>query len=288
MTRGAVAARASLERVLAGDPEAKRAQLQPLAGGTRRRSWLVTFAEGRQAVLRVPVPHSNALLDVATEARAMSAAADAGIAPPVVAVDAASGVLLTEFRAGARWTAADMRRATNVERLVAVLRTLHALPTELPVFAAERIATRYLAALPRDVQEPRAAEWGEELMTLARRYDARYSPTAFCHNDLVAANVLDDGELALVDFEYAVRAEPLLDLASVAAMNGFDAEAQRALLAAYRRAAPTADELKELAQLVRTMRLMAWFWALLGDANTDDSSLYASYLTELAAHLRQE
>ena len=28
-------------------------------------------------------------------------------------------------------------------------------------------------------------------MTLARRYDERYAPTAFCHNDLVAANVLD-------------------------------------------------------------------------------------------------
>ena len=70
----------------------------------------------------------------------------------------------------------------------------------------------------RHSSSERAAEWGDELLTLARRYDARYAPTAFCHNDLVAANVLDDGQLALVDFEYAVRADPLLDLANAAGM----------------------------------------------------------------------
>ena len=181
-----------------------------------------------------------------------------------------------------------MRRPANIERLAALLRTLHALPTELPAFAAERIASRYLAALPRDVREPRAAEWGDELMTLARRYDARYAPTAFCHNDLVAANVLDDGELALVDFEYAVRAEPLLDLANVAGMNGFDGEEQRALLAAYRRAAPTQAELAELDVARPHGAAHGVVLGLLGEANADDSSLYAPYLAELGDQLRQE
>jgi thiamine kinase-like enzyme len=287
-TREAAAARTALERVLAGAAEASRAQLEPLAGGTQRRSWLVTFAEGRKAVLRTPMAYTNALLDVETEARAMNAAAAAGVAPAVIGVDATSGALLTDYRRGARWTAADAHRPANIVRLAAVLRTLHALPTELPAFAAERIASRYLAAVPRDLGEPCAARWGDELVALARRYDARYAPTAFCHNDLVAANVVDGGELALVDFEYAVRAEPLLDLANLAAMNGFDGEEQRASLAAYRRAAPTAAELAELAWLVRMVRLMAWFWALLGHANADDSSWYAPYLTELADQLRQE
>jgi thiamine kinase-like enzyme len=280
------AARLALERVLADGVEARRAELVLLAGGTQRRSWLATFADGRKAVLRMPMPHSNALLDAPTEARAMDAAAAAGVAPAVIAVDAQSGVLLTEYRGGARWATADMRRPENVARVAAALRTLHALPTELPAFAAERIASRYLAALPRDVREPCAAEWGDELLLLARRYDARFSPTAFCHNDLVAANVLDDGKLVLIDFEYAVRAEPLLDLANLAAMNGLPADEQQTLLAAYRRAPPAAAELADLEWLVRMQRLMAWFWALLGHANADDSSPYAPYLTKLAADLR--
>ena len=123
---------------------------------------------------------------------------------------------------------------------------------------------------------------------LARRYDARFVPTAFCHNDLAAANILDDGQLVLVDFEYAARADPLLDLANLAVMNGLDVGEQRTLLTAYRNSAPTDAAIAELAWLVRMVRLMSWFWAMLGDAKAKDSSLYAPYLTELAAQLRQE
>jgi thiamine kinase-like enzyme len=281
-------ARAALERVVAGDAGMQTAALEPLPGGTHRRCWLVTFADGARAVLRTPVRRSNALLDLPTEIRAMTAAADAGIAPGVIAADTETGVLLTDYRPGSPWTPADARKPANIDKLAAVLRTLHALPAELPVFAAERIARRYLAALPLGLPGARVSAWGEELVTLARRYDARYAPTAFCHNDLVAANVLDDGNLVLVDFEYAVRAEPLLDLANVAGMNGFDGDAQRALLIAYRRAEPTGTELDELERLVRMVRLMAWFWALVGQASADDSSLYAPYLAELGARLRED
>lgn len=290
MTRRAderAAAQAALEG-LVGKAESRGAGLEPLAGGTHRRSWLVTFAGGARAVLRMPVHRSNALIDLETETRAMAAAAAAGIAPAVIAADGATGVLLTRFRPSAQWTPPDARKAGNIRRLTAVLRALHALPTELPVFAAERIARRYLAALPSGLDDARAAKWAEELMTLARRYDARYAPTAFCHNDLVAANVLDDGALTLVDFEYAVRADPLLDLANFAGMNGLDSEQQRVLLAAYRQQEPADEALAELEWLIRMVRLMAWFWALLGLEGTDDSLLYALYIAELGARLRQE
>ena len=280
-------ARAALERVTFGDAAARGAELVPLPGGTGRRSWLVTFASGRKAVLKLPQARSNALLDVATEARAVNAAADAGIAPGVISADAASGILLMQFGDGRRWTDEAAHDVHNIERLAELLRTLHALPTELPEFAAERIATRYLGALPVTVHEPQAADWGKELLALARRYDETYAPTAFCHNDLVAANVLDDGKLALVDFEYACRAAPLLDLANFAAMNGFDARQQREVLTAYRRSPPRAAEIAELEALVRMVRLMAWFWALLGDANSGSSSRYEPYLAALAARLRR-
>ena len=42
---------------------------------------------------------------------------------------------------------------------------------------------------------------------------------------------------------------PLLDLANLAGMNGFDGGERRALLAAYRRAEPTGAELAELTWL---------------------------------------
>jgi thiamine kinase-like enzyme len=288
MTRTATsadAARAAFEQVLGRD-RAAGAQFAPLPGGTHRRSWLVTLPDGRRNVVRLPVPHSSALLDLATEAQAMDLAARAGLAPPVVTFDADSRVLVTEYRPGAPWTSANARHPRNVDRLVTVLRLLHALPAELPPLAAEHVAADYLAATAGLGREAHAMGWADELLLLARRYDARYAPTAFCHNDLVAANVLDDGKLALVDFEYAVRAEPLLDLANLAAMNGFNGAEQRALLAAYRRVTPSTNEVADLAWLVRMVRLMAWFWALLGKESAEDAVPYAQYLAKLSAELR--
>lgn len=288
--RDSANARRALGRLGGRDADAARAVLAPLPGGTHARSWLVTNRDGTRHVLRLAAPGSPALLDIVTEARALLAAARAGLAPAVVAIDAEWGTLLTEFLPGTPWRAEQAREPANLVRAAALMRRLHAVPVELPVFAAERIATGYLARLQAvaAAREPRAARWGEELVTRARQFDRQYAPSAFCHHDLFAANILDDGELTLVDFEYAVRATPLLDLASFAAMNGLHEDERHALLTAYRGREPTAAELGELAAVVRLVRLMAWFWALLGAAQTAAPAAYAHYLTTLAAEIEQE
>ena len=217
----------------------------------KRRSYLVSSGAD-QWVLRLPAPGADALLDLDTEARVMRAAAAAGLAPSVVAVDAGAGILLTDYRKAARaWTATDARQPRNVVRAAALLRALHGVRVDAPAFAAERIARGYVAALeresggagnargasspgPRPTLDARDRRWVDELLVLARYYDAAYPPTALCHNDLVAANVLDDGNLVLVDFEYAVRGAPILDLASLAGLNDYGACERRDLLAAYR------------------------------------------------------
>ncbi|HVY66555.1 MAG TPA: phosphotransferase [Gammaproteobacteria bacterium] len=288
MTPGAdiAAARAALRRVVASDADVANATLEPLHGGLHRRSWLVTFADGRRCVLRAPVERSSALLDLTAEADAMMAAARAQLAPRVVAVAPYEGVLLTEYRAGPAWTPAVARRMANIPRLAATLRLLHTVATSLPVFAAERIARSYVDELGSAMAEPKFVRRAEDLLALARRYDATYAPTAFCHNDLVAANVLDDGKLSLVDFEYAVRATPLLDLANFAGMNGLGLAEQRLLLESYQRDTPTTAALAELATMVRMVRLLAWFWAELGAGRAADPVPHRALAAELDAALQ--
>jgi thiamine kinase-like enzyme len=92
-------------------------------------------------------------------------------------------------------------------------------------------------------------------------YVSRYPPSAVCHNDLVAANVLEARDLLLVDFEYAARAAPILDLASLAAMNDFTDDDRRKLLHAYYASSNAPVSPAELADVVRMVRLMAFFWA---------------------------
>jgi thiamine kinase-like enzyme len=59
-------------------------------------------------------------------------------------------------------------------------------------------------------------------------------PRRACHNDLLNANFIDDGErLVIVDWEYAGMGDPFFDLANFSINQELDADGRAVLLAAY-------------------------------------------------------
>jgi thiamine kinase-like enzyme len=54
-----------------------------------------------------------------------------------------------------------------------------------------------------------------------------------CHNDLLNANFLDDGEIRIVDWEYAGMGDRFFDLANFSVNHGFGEADDRELLGAY-------------------------------------------------------
>ncbi len=259
-----------LGRVLGRDVAIDECRL--LGGSTGKRSYRVAAA-GQQYVVRLGEGLHGMTLDLAAEAGLTRAAAAAGLAPEVIGIDPSTGTLVTRWLAGARvWTEATARSPREIARVATLLRRLHTLevvlPTfeaqevRLPKFKAQEVARHYVAeAQRRRPQDIESAALARELATLARRYDERFPPTAICHNDLVAANILDAGELKLIDFEYAVRAAPVLDLASIAAMNRMNARQRRLLVEAYYpdRNSPFGED--EFDRVVRMSNLITLFWA---------------------------
>ncbi len=77
-----------------------------------------------------------------------------------------------------------------------------------------------------------------------------------CHNDLLAGNMLFDGEtLCIVDWEYAGMGDRFFDLGNLAVNNGFDEAAEESLLESYFGEPPTPSRLAAL----RLMRFMSDF-----------------------------
>ena len=125
----------------------------------------------------------------------------------------------------------------------------------------------------------------QQFLVLAAAYDAESSATTLCHHDLVAENILDDGQLWFIDFEYAVCAEPLLDLASLASMNNFSAAEQDCLLEAYYQGAPPFTMMR-FADTVRLMRLQSYFWALTSLGPDRRDHVIERFVENMAAVLR--
>jgi thiamine kinase-like enzyme len=158
------------------------------------------------------------------------------------------------------------------------------------VYSVEGFASTYLTALaasPTSVPTSEEEKWAGELTRLGRDFDARHAPTAFCHNDLGAANILIDGAAArLIDFEYAGLGAPLLDLASLAGMNDFKEAQRRQLLDEYYGTAP-APTLRDLDNAIRMVRLLAYFWSRVAERRLADAHAHAELNASIGSTLRR-
>ena len=104
---------------------------------------------------------------------------------------------------------------------------------------------------------------------------------ALCHNDVLAANILDDGDrLWLVDWEYGGMGNPLFDLAGVCGNCGLEREEEVLLLSAYfgREDAAVAREVRIL-KAVSLLR--ETLWAVIQTVASDIDFDYVSYAAEL-------
>ena len=266
--------------------QASELRVRPLLGGLSNRSCLLTCGKDQWAV-RLPLKTGAVkTLDPETEARVLAAAAKAGLTPELLACDAVTGALVTRYLAKANsLTAERVRRNAHIDRVAATLRRLHGLPTPAGVRVFRptqlaRIYPRIALSAPRSTNSlaDESRRWSADFKHLAETHEAEFAPIALCHNDLVAANILDDGQLWLVDFEYAVCADPILDLAGLAGLNGFGQGHCRRLLDGYYGPGCAPISISQLNQAVRLVRLMAFFWALAhgGAEPTEDQERFAA------------
>ena len=272
--------------------------VEPLSGGLSNRSFRLSHAE-RQWVVRLPIvteSHRFQTLEAESEAALLTTVARAGLTPGVIACDSGSGALITEYlRNAAPWTPEKARLPENVKRIAATLRSLHGLmvsPDLLIPFRPARLAEKYLDTVRRlkrgedrsiGVEEKR---WAEELRGLASSYEARFAPTALCHHDLVATNILDDDQLWLVDFEYALWADPVLDLASLAAMNDYDGNQRSLLSQTYFNDEPIPFSDEQLDDVIRLERLLSYFWAVSRRGEAEEANDLRRFADSMAAMLR--
>jgi len=272
--------------VLAAAFGANELDIEPLSGGLLGRCFRV-MSSTVDAAVRLPGQH-DARQSAAAEIRILEAAAAAGIAPRPLHVPTELGIVATEYLARARpWSMADARTPENIRRLARLLATLHALDIQLEPLEFSIVAAQYAArAAERSTLSSEQTRWRDELLELARAFDAWQRPCVPCHNDLVASNVLDDGNLWLVDFEFAVHGDPILDLASVAAFNDFAYDARAELLAAYYGAAGPPFDAEHFLRTIRLVRLLAYFWSAAETPPDESVNAIRAFADGLAAVLR--
>jgi len=238
-------------------------------------------------VLRVVGKDTNLLgIDRGVELAATEAAAALGIGPEVVAFVEPEGWLVTRFIDGEIPPPERMREPDMLARVARALQAFHGGPPIPGRFDSFRVVENYRdTALARGGTVPAVYEWAHEI---AERIEARRSADTRvpCHNDLLNANFLDDGErLRIVDWEYAGMGDRFFDLANFSINHELDAAESQTFLHAY-----FGELRKEDVHALQLMRFMSDFReAMWGVVQTVVSELdfdFAAYATEHFERLR--
>ena len=226
-----------LEQLLDGIPvlTGQGRQVTLLPGGLTNHNYRVRTDSGLDVVVRVSAPETG-LLGVDRHAEHVNtlAAAAAGVGAPVIDYLEGRGVMVVAFLPGATWTDADV--AANLPRLAAALRRLHGGPAFLGRFDMFALRRRYLdIVVEHGFRMPSGyAALEPQVDRVEQVLDRAPEVLVPCHNDLLAANVLDDGgDLRIVDYEYSGMNEPSFELGNAAAEASLDADALAELSAAY-------------------------------------------------------
>jgi thiamine kinase-like enzyme len=227
-TGGGVAA-VAVERLWPG----RIANVTALSGGITNRNYRVEV-DGSSYVLRVGGNDTDLLgIDRPTEHTASLRAAEVGVGPAVFAFVEPEGWLVTRFIDGRGVPPEEIRTPAGIRRVAAVLRKIHGAAKIPGWFDAHAIVDEYRdEAVAHGVSIP--AEFAEAHRVSDRIRRARGPQREVpCHNDLLNANFLYDGEIRIVDWEYAGMGDRFFDLANFSVNHEFELEDDRRLLAAY-------------------------------------------------------
>jgi len=210
--------------------------VQELPGGLTNRNFKVSTPDGT-FVARIASGGTELLaIDRECEYRNSVAAAAAGAGAQVIEYRPQDRLLVLRFIEGRTLTAADVADERNIPRIAAACRLLHAgerFGNDFDMFDIQR---GYLAvARSHGFRVPDGYDDLLPAFTAAEQaLAARPAATVPCHNDLLAANFIDDGDrIWLIDYELSGNNDPCFELGNIASESRLSADALAGLVTAY-------------------------------------------------------
>lgn len=226
-----------------------------LSGGPVSRSWQLDTAVG-PVVLRMDLPLAAKLaLDRSAEMLVLKAASRKDIGPELLWADPERGLQVTRLLPGRIWTDYDLAEPDNLIRLGALFSRLHSIPVVHESPDLRNTLQIYTASI--NTARAHALFCAAEKILDDISVDS--GAPVFCHRDGHCGNIVDNGELRLIDWEYAGSGDPCFDLAVVAQQHQLNTRQLDHILEGYEERPYSIDK-GRLQQFCRLYDYVAKLW----------------------------
>ena len=209
-------------------------EAEKLDGGITNNNFIVN-EQGKKYVVRIGDDIPEHLIFRSNELFSSQAAAAIGVSPRVVYHS--KGVLVLDYIKSKTLTSKDIQM--NMHRIIPLIKEVHKnIPNHLNgspiIFWVFHVIRHYSNFLNKNNSTYTSKI--EYLLNCNNFLESISAPhyIVYGHNDLLAANFLDDGKkLWLVDWEYSGFNDPMFDLGGLASNNNFQEKDEILLLEEY-------------------------------------------------------
>ncbi len=256
---------------------------EPLKGGITNANFLVED-RGERFVVRIgdDIPVHGVMRF--NELAANRAAFEAGLSPEVV--HHAPGALVMRYVESRTLTPELVRQPAMLERILPLIRRCHddmpyAMRGPVLMFWVFHVLRDYAGTL-RDGGSRMIPEL-PRLLGIAEALEETVGPVriVFGHNDLLAANFLDDGKrLWLIDWDYAGFNSPLFDLGNLCSNNEVAPADETRLLEAYFEGPLTPERRRSYEAMKCASLLRETMWSMVSEIHSRLTFDYQTYTAE--------
>ena len=255
--------------------------IEPLEGGITNLNFLVSDS-GSKSVVRLGSDIPEHLVYRSNEIIVSEAAYQIGVSPKLIYNE--PGVLVLEFIESKTLEPKTVRE--NLNKIVPIMRKIHEeIPNKLSgqpqifwVFYVIKYYSNYLLN-----NNSSHISLIPSLLKKAEKLEKLSSPReiVFGHNDLLAANFLDDGsKIWVVDWEYGGFNDPLFDIGGLSSNNDLDENLESEVLEMYFKEKPSKDLIIKYNAMKTASLLRETMWSMVSEITSKIEFNYAEYTSD--------
>ena len=262
-------------------------EISPLEGGITNFNYLVKDS-GKDSVVRMGSDIPEHLVFRSNEILVSKAAFEIGVSPELIYNE--PGILVLDYIKSTTLEPITIRK--NLERIIPIVKKIHhSIPNKLSgqpsIFWVFYVIKYYSNFLLKN--KSTHSSLISDLLSKSNKLQELSSPReiVFGHNDLLAANFLDDGsKIWVIDWEYGGFNDPLFDIGGLASNNDFDLDMENLALEMYFDKKPSKELIIKYNAMKTASLLREAMWSMVSEITSKLDFSYADYTSENLSKFR--
>jgi len=262
-------------------------EISPLEGGITNFNYLVKDS-GKDSVVRMGSDIPEHLVYRSNEILVSKAAFEIGVSPELIYNE--PGILVLDYIKSTTLEPITIRK--NLERIIPIVKKIHhSIPNKLSgqpsIFWVFYVIKYYSNFLLKN--KSTHSSLISDLLSKSNKLQELSSPReiVFGHNDLLAANFLDDGsKIWVIDWEYGGFNDPLFDIGGLASNNDFDFDMENLALEMYFDKKPSKELIIKYNAMKTASLLRETMWSMVSEITSKLDFSYADYTSENLSKFR--